>query len=215
MVAATAEVMGTELSSTALSLFVNDLAHLPDDVITHALARCRRELRGNNGYPPTLTIADVLERAGVVGESEAEDAEWQVAWDVAVRHASKYIVSNPEGEYEEKHYFGETIDIPKLPQRIGDTVRRIGGWRALKCITSDDFPFVQKRFREQYQAWEAAEVALSRNAFAGVSGFKELMAAKRMPGGKRLKDVRAESRRLLEAGTRGVCAKKVQRSEQV
>ena len=131
MVTTTAEVMGTEVSTEALKLWVNALWNLDDGVIEKALRRCCREMRGKNGFPPTLTIADVLDRAGVVVESEAEDTEWQVALDVAVRHASKYIVSNPEGEYEEKHYFGETIVIPELPQRISDTVRRIGGWRRL------------------------------------------------------------------------------------
>lgn len=201
MITATAEVMGTELSPSALALFVTDLEKLPIESVAGALVRCRREMRGKNAFPPTLTIADVLDRAGVVVESEAEDAEWQVAWEVAVSHASKYIVSNPEGEYEEKHYFGETNVIPELPQRIRDTVRRIGGWRAIKCMSNDDFPFVQKRFRERYQAWEAAEAALSRNALAGIPGFKELMAAKKMPESKRLADVRAESRLLSGVAT--------------
>ena len=202
MVTATVEVMGTELSPPALALFVTDLEKLPIESVAGALARCRREIHGRNGFPPMLTIADVLGRAGVVAESETEDAEWQVAWDVAVHHASKYIITNPEGEYEEKHYFGETIVIPELSQRIRDTVRRIGGWRAIKCMSNDDFPFVQKRFREAYQACEAAEVALSRNALAGIGGFKELMASKTMPEGKRLADVRAESRLLSGRGNR-------------
>jgi hypothetical protein len=196
MVTATAEVMGTELSTPALALFVADLEKLPIESVARGLARCRREIRGRNGFPPTLTIADVLDRAGVVAESEAKDAEWQVAWDVIVSHASKYIISDPEGGYAERRYFGETIVIPELPQRIRDTVRRIGGWRAIKCMSNDDFPFVQKRFRETYQAWEAAESALSGNALAGISGFKELMAAKSMPEGKRIADTRAESRLL-------------------
>ena len=209
MVTVTAEVMGTEVSTEALKFWVNVLWDLDDGVIQNALLRCCREMRGKNGFPPTLTIADVLDRAGVVVESEADEAEWQVAWDVAVRHASKHIVSNPEGEYEERHYFGETTSIPELPQQIRDTVHRIGGWRAIKCMSNDDFPFVQKRFREAYQAWEAAEFALSRNALAGIGGFKELMAAKKMPERKRLADVRAESRQLLEvAATKGVRTKK-------
>jgi Domain of unknown function (DUF6475) len=169
MVTATAEVMGTELSTPALALFVADLEKLPIESLARALARCRREIRGRNGFPPTLTIADVQDRAGVVAESEAEDAEWQAAWDVALHHAGKYIITNPEGEYEEKHYYGETVSIPELSQRIRDTVRRIGGWRAIKCMSNDDFPFVQKRFREAYQAWEAAEFARARKALAGIA----------------------------------------------
>ncbi len=75
MVTATVEAMGAELSAPALNLFVEDLAELPDDAIACALARCRREIRGKNGFPPVLTIADVFDRAGVVTEGELEQAE--------------------------------------------------------------------------------------------------------------------------------------------
>jgi hypothetical protein len=201
MLAVTAEVMGTELSAPALSAFVNDLIVFPDEVIERALVRCRREIRGKNGFPPTLTIADVLDRVGVVSESEVECAEWRAAWDVTVRYADKYITSDAEGGYGEKRYFGGKLSIPELPPQIRDTVRRIGGWHALKCMNNDDFPFVQKRFCEEYRAWEATEVALSRKAVAGIGGLGELLGAKTMPQPKRTEEVRAESAHLLRGST--------------
>src|SRR5262249_36720447 len=104
MVTATAEVMGTELSAPALNLFVEDLSQLSDEAIMHGLTRCRREIRGKKGFPPVLTIADVLDRAGVLSESEVEDAECRAAWDEAQRYISRYVVRNPEGVYEERDF---------------------------------------------------------------------------------------------------------------
>jgi hypothetical protein len=44
-----------------------------------------------------------------------------------------------------------------LGDRILDCVRRSGGWKTYKCATDEDFPFLQKRFFEEYQAWTAVE----------------------------------------------------------
>ena len=133
MVTATVEAMGAELSASALNLFVEDLADLPDDVITCALTRCRREIRGKNGFPPVLTIADVFGRAGVVTDGEAEEAECRAAWDALQSYVRRHVVRNPEGVYQERDFVGYRGKVPKpeLAQRIRDTVRRIGGWQAL------------------------------------------------------------------------------------
>lgn len=161
LVTATVEAMGSELSAPALNLFVEDLSSLSDDAIVHALARCRREIRAKNGFPPTLTIADVLDRAGVVSESEAEAAECRAAWDLVQRYVARHVARNPQGVYEERDFEGNRGRIPKpeLPQRIQDTVRRVGGWRVLKNPSEADFPHVQRRFYEEYRAWAATEQA--------------------------------------------------------
>lgn len=46
-------------------------------------------------------------------------------------------------------------DFPKPSERILDSVRRSGGWKIYKCATGEDFPFLQKRFFEEYRAWTA------------------------------------------------------------
>lgn len=186
MVTATAEVMGGELSAPALALFVTDLEKLPVEVIAHALARCRREIRGKNGFPPTLTIADVLDRAGVVSAKEVEDSECRAAWDSLLLYAGKHIISDPEGNYGKRRYFGVTIQIPELDQRTADTLRRVGGWKAVKTMTEDDYPFVQKRFYEEYRAWNATEAALSAGALSGNQSFAKLLESRAMPGPKRI-----------------------------
>jgi hypothetical protein len=178
--------MGTEIDPRAMRLFVDDLEPLTDEAIQHALVRCRRELRGKNGFPPMLTIADVLDRAGVVSEAETNGAEARAAWDALLRYAEKYIVADPEGDYGPRHYFGMKTDIPKLDQRTLDTLRRIGGWRVVKTMNQDDYPHVQRRFYEEYRAWQATDAALRRGALNGVLGFTELLASKAMPGQQQL-----------------------------
>ncbi|HET6179678.1 MAG TPA: hypothetical protein VFE61_22330 [Candidatus Sulfotelmatobacter sp.] len=39
----------------------------------------------------------------------------------------------------------------------GGAGRRTGGWKVYACMTDGDFPFVQKRFFEEYAAWSAVE----------------------------------------------------------
>jgi hypothetical protein len=69
---ATAEATGMELSAPALNLFVEDLWPQSDEAIVCGLTR-RREIRGKNGFPPTLTIADVFEcRSSDRGSSAAQ-----------------------------------------------------------------------------------------------------------------------------------------------
>lgn len=190
MIILTLEVLGTELSAGALALFVEDLSALPDAAIAHALVRCRRELRGRNGFPPTLTIADILDRAGVVTQAQSEEAEARAAWDALLLYADKHIVRDPHGSYVPKHYFGMTNEIPELDRVSADTLRRIGGWRAVKSMTEDDYPFVQKRFYEEYRAWNATNDVLMRGALDGNPLFEKLLLSNTMPDAplKRLRE---------------------------
>lgn len=181
MVTATVEAMGAELSAPALNLFVEDLAELPDDAIACALTRCRREIRGKNGFPPALTIADVFDRAGVVTDGEAEEAECRAAWDALQSYVRRHVVRNPEGVYEERDFVGNRgrVPRPELAQRIRDTMRRVGGWQAIVNPSPNDYPHVQRRFYEEYRAWTATEYAATR--LAGVPALEQLAATMTMP----------------------------------
>jgi len=181
MVTATVEAMGAELSAPALNLFVEDLAELPDDAIACALIRCRREIRGKNGFPPVLTIADLFDRAGVVTQAQVEDSECRAAWDVVRRYVTRHVVRNPEGVYEERDFVGNRgrVPRPELGQRIRDTVRRVGGWQAVVNPSPDDYPHVQRRFYEEYRAWAATEYAAT--GLLGVPGLERLVAKVTMP----------------------------------
>ena len=187
--------MGASLPGPALSLFVKDLEPLPDEEIQLGLTRCRREI-GGNGYAPTLTIKDVLDRAGVVAQDKVDNAECRAAWDALLLHGSKHIVADPEGCYGPRHYFGMKTEMPGLEQRTTDALRRIGGWKVIKTMTEDDYPHVQRRFYEEYCAWEATETALMRGALAGNEAFTNLLQAKSMPEPKRLAELRRQVRQL-------------------
>ena len=182
MVTATAEVMGTELSAPALNLFVEDLSQLSDEAIVRGLTRCRRELRGKNGFPAVLTIADVMEKAGVMTQAEIEEAECRAAWDEMQRYVARYVVRDPHGTYVERDFIGNTgrVSKPPLSQRIRDTVRRIGGWCAVVNPAEDDFPHVQRRFYEEYRAWDATAYA-TQKLLAETPGLDRLAAKVTMP----------------------------------
>ena len=174
--------MGTELSAPALSLFVEDLSQLSDDGIVRGLKRCRREIRGKNGFPPVLTIADVLERAGVITQAEIEESECRAAWDEMQRYVSRHVVRDPHGTYIERDFVGNrgSVPTPSLSQRIRDTVRRVGGWRAVVNPAEDDFPHVQRRFYEEYRAWDAIAYATGK-LLAETPGLDRLASKARMP----------------------------------
>ena len=59
--------------------FAFDLFAYPDEQIDYALVCCRREIRGRNGFPPQLTIGDVLDRIGAVSEGAIAEAEARAA----------------------------------------------------------------------------------------------------------------------------------------
>lgn len=80
-IAVTAELTGTELSSTAATVMAADLAQYPEHQVLSALTKCRKELRGR------MAIADVLSRIddGRPGAEEAwamipKDESTSVVW---------------------------------------------------------------------------------------------------------------------------------------
>lgn len=91
LVADTAEVMGTQISPGALRIFVQDLAHLPDENIRQGLERTRREVKGSNGFPPRLILQDVLDRAGVISPADAESMEATAAWDMVMDVVERFV----------------------------------------------------------------------------------------------------------------------------
>lgn len=97
-VMATAEAMGTELSPEAAKMFSIDLAYLPEGDVYHGLQRCRREVKGSNGFPPRLILQDVLERAGVITTEDEKRMEASAAWDLVMLLASKFVHVNGQSD---------------------------------------------------------------------------------------------------------------------
>jgi hypothetical protein len=161
-----AEAQRTELLVTKLARFYSVVGHRPDelgalalmaemltqsatdDEINAALSRCARECR----YP--VRIPDILQR--VPGKEVPQlEAQARKAWDVVTAFVAKYVSNDVYGNYGPEH--GWYDNFPKLSDRILDTVRRTGGWKIYRCMTDENFPFVQKRFFEEYEAWTAVE----------------------------------------------------------
>jgi hypothetical protein len=112
--------------------------------IAQALDCCVRECR----YP--VRLHDIMQRLPGGGVPHME-AEMRAAWDEALRHR-KYLRWNCEYDYA----YPEP-GAPQLPQRIVDCVRRGGGWESVLNMGPEDFPFVQKRFFDEYKAWDAVQ----------------------------------------------------------
>jgi hypothetical protein len=144
-------VMGNQPNEPgALALMAEVLCQsASDELIAHAMTRCCRECR----YP--VRLSDFLQR--IPGqEIPAPEAEGRKAWDILSQFVNKCVGNDVYGNYGPEHgWYPKTF--PKLSDRILDTVRRTGGWKVYACMSDEDFPFVQKRFYEEYAAWIAVE----------------------------------------------------------
>jgi hypothetical protein len=152
--------------------------------INAALERCLVECR----YP--IRLPDILQR---IPGTEAADvmAERRLAWDVVEKFVRKYVSNDVHGNYgpdfgwygPRLNSLGEVVkaaSYPQLSDRILDTVRRTGGWQIYALMTNEDFPFVQKRFFEEYEGWSEVERISDRARLLEIPRVKELVAAKSM-----------------------------------
>jgi hypothetical protein len=120
-----------------------------DEQISLSMTRCTRECR----YP--VRLPDLLQR--IPGhEVSGPEAEARRAWDELLQFVRMYVSNDVYGNYGPEHGWYPSA-YPKLSDRLLDTVRRTGGWKVYARIDEDNFPFIQKRFFEEYGAWAAVE----------------------------------------------------------
>ena len=136
--------------------------------IAEALDRCVRECQ----YP--IRLPDIMQR--IPGNNVPQpEAEMRAAWDTLMQFANKYLGTSPHGYWHPDFGFWgpkpSPDDVkypatyPILPDRILDTVRRTGGWEVYGRCDEKNFPFVQKRFFDEYQAWVAVEKCRSSRSW--------------------------------------------------
>jgi hypothetical protein len=154
----------------ALSLMAEVLCQsASDEQIATAMTRCLRECR----YPARLS--DFLQR--IPGQEIPQpEAEGRKAWDSLQTFVRKYVGNDVHGSFGPEHGWYPKA-FPRLSDRILDTVRRSGGWKVYKCMSDEDFPYVQKRFFEEYQAWSAVERVDPGHMLTTVTEPKQLMTA--------------------------------------
>jgi hypothetical protein len=146
---ALAEVFKEPVTPECLAMYVESLADLSDDQIRLCVGRAIRELKW---FPKP---AELRELAGA-SQQQGQDAEARKAWDVLTKFVKKYVSNDVYGNFGPQHGWYPK-SYPKLSDRILDTVRRTGGWEVYARMTGEDFPFVQKRFFEEYATWAAVE----------------------------------------------------------
>jgi|SRR5437899_13085160 len=144
-----AEAFGEALTPERLRVYAHDFGDLDLESLRLAFTCARRELKF---FPK---IAEIRKLAGA-GREQAQDAEARKAWDILASFVRKYVSNDVHGNYGPEHGWYPKSH-PKLSDRILATVRRTGGWKLYACMTDGDFPFVQKRFFEDYEAWIAVE----------------------------------------------------------
>ncbi len=153
------------------------------EAVQAALDRCEFECL----YP--VRMPHIIQR--LPGGSVDTEAEKLLAWDVLEKFVSKYVGNDVHGNYgpdfgwygPQRNYLDEIVkpaSYPQLCDRILDTVRRTGGWKVYALVTDEDFPFVQKRFFEAYEAWSEVERISDRARLLETPRGKALVAAKTM-----------------------------------
>lgn len=147
---------GQTHTAERLRINAEDLVDIPQEALAAAFAKARREL----DYVPQVSE---LRRLALADEPGKLDAEMRAAWDVLIKFVNKWCRWN-DGYWdgEASHVVSARVEegAPQLPQRIVDTVRRTGDWAVYLRMELRDFPFQQKRFFEEYQAWVAVERVL-------------------------------------------------------
>jgi hypothetical protein len=163
--------MGEPMTAVRLKIYAADLADLSPSQLQTAFTRARRE---SQFFPK---IAQLRELAGEASK-QRQDAECRKAWDTLQTFVRRYVGNDVFDNYGPEHgWYPKTF--PHLSDRIVDSVRRSGGWKTYKCMTDEDFPFVQKRFFDEYNAWTAIErVDAGHMLTAAVLQVKQLAAAK-------------------------------------
>jgi len=151
-----AVAMRETVTEECFRIVAEDLcSDLSQEQLQTAFTRARRELKF---FPK---IAELRDLAGANQKREAE-AEALAAWGQVLTFVDKYVASDVYGGYEITQGCRSTPP-PELSPKIQSAVRMAGGWRALKTMTAEDSPFVQKRFLESYGLAEYLDaVPLSR-----------------------------------------------------
>jgi len=158
-----------------------------DEQTAFALTQCARK----GPYP--VRLADFLQHIPGLEVPQA-DAEMRRAWDILISFVDKYVDTDVHGNYGPDHgwYGARAVRLegqwvqrpgtyPRLSDRILDVVRRTGGWKAYKTMTERDFPFLQRRFFEEYQSWTAVEHVDSSHMIAPPPMLKELATKSTLP----------------------------------
>jgi len=201
--------MGAEVTPGGLRVMAADLYHLSDRQIAEALARCRRELKSSNGFAPKLVLGDILAFAGLVMGDEAVSIDAVGAWDAVVGVAARFgatgelrrHVEPPLPDCPQCHATGTVLrqdeqghnwaspcpckvvtEPPAIPQRILDTVARMGGWSMFYDIPTSAYPFRRRDFMAEYSRWEKVETqletwrALGSGSAPGMTGLASELA---------------------------------------
>lgn len=167
--------MGESLTRARLNVYADDLSDLTQEQLKRAFWRARREMRF---FPK---IAELRELAGLGSAKEQSAAEALRAWDTVTNFADVWVQADPFGKYQIDQG-ARPFPPPVLSAKLLSTVRRCRGWRAFKCRTPEDEPFLRKEFLDAYKIADvAADVPLERLLIAASAPVKKLTGETQRP----------------------------------
>lgn len=160
--------LGIQPAPERVVLYVEALSNIPQTKLEPVFQRLRYEAQT---FPQVATIREMA-----LGSQEGEAL---AAWERAVQFAIKYVDCDVFGNYGPEHGW-HPKDHPPLNDRILQTVRMTGGWRAIKLMDDGDEPFVRKRFLEAYE-YAPEALAFPVGFFEKMPAVKQLAEVKEMP----------------------------------
>lgn len=133
--------------------------------------------------------SEIIEFAGL-SQKSMEQAESDSAWITVCEFSDKWVQSDVHGRYvvDSGCRMGKP---PQLPDRLSESVRRVGGWQRIKCmrrsghedsngtVVKADYEWVRKEFIEAFNSWEAFK-AVPQLGSGLQDQFKQL-CGKKMP----------------------------------
>lgn len=165
--------MGTELSAEALRIFVRALSPLDDITIRNALERTALEIRGKDGFAPKLLLQDVLDRAGIITEAEADQMDAVLAWDAVEKIAARFGRYDEDGDVVLRPFVSKPKPNCRRCKGKGMTMHgRLDGDRYVRdcdCRTREEVPEISQRIYDAVRrlgGWNAVkDIAAERYPF--------------------------------------------------
>ena len=153
-----AAVLREGVTPAVLAVYAAEISDIPRAQLEGTFAKARRECV----FFPRIAELRALAGVGQQQRASAEANEALAAWIEVQRFCAKYVGNDPYGNWGPQH--GWYKSWPDLGPRVIDSVRAVGGWRAIKLADDRELTFLQKRFTEAFSHCHAVQGTLGAAA---------------------------------------------------
>jgi hypothetical protein len=152
-----AELFHRELSRAAIELYLRALLPLAELELKRAFARAVRECV----HMPVP--AELIRLAGVLTEKERREASAIESWGRVLHAIARWGV-----DMQRYAVYGEP---PMFDARTDYAIRHVGGLSRINRASHTEFGFIERQFREAYEAYERFEALSEKDAKSLLSDF--------------------------------------------